>query len=66
MEKSLEQLSASKLRALLIEEVKSFIHDLECASSQQLSEKRKRLISISNKKKYPGTRPKLSFFCLIG
>jgi len=46
MEKPLEELSASNLRTLLIEEVKLFIQGLENGSSQELQQKRTRLISI--------------------
>jgi hypothetical protein len=46
MEKPLEELSASKLRNLLIEEVKAFVHCLDSAASHVLEEKRTRLILI--------------------
>ena len=46
MEIPLEQLSASKLRSLLIEEVKAFVQLLDNGSSQELDCKRTRLISI--------------------
>ena len=46
MEIPLEQLSASKLRSLLIEEVKLFVQLLDNGSSQELDGKRTRLISI--------------------
>ena len=46
MEKPLEDLSASSLRNLLIEEVKAFVKCLDSSATQELEEKRKRLISI--------------------
>jgi hypothetical protein len=46
MEIPLEQLSASKLRTLLIEEVKSFVESLDKGISQELEEKRRHLIMI--------------------
>ncbi|HXB09498.1 MAG TPA: hypothetical protein VNW04_20370 [Puia sp.] len=48
MQKPIEHLSASKLRTLLIEEVKSFIQSLETGTSEELQEQRTRLISIFN------------------
>ena len=46
MEKPLEDLSASSLRNLLIEEVKAFVKCLDSSATQELEEKRKRLILI--------------------
>ena len=56
MENLLEILSASALRKLLIEEVKSFVECLDKASSEELQQKRSRLIAIykavTEKEKY--------------
>jgi len=46
MEKPLEDLSASHLRSLLIEEVKAFVKCLDSCATQELEEKRNRLILI--------------------
>ncbi|GGB20153.1 hypothetical protein [Puia dinghuensis] len=46
MKKPLEELSASNLRSLLIEEVKAFVECLDSSATHELEEKRKRLILI--------------------
>jgi hypothetical protein len=62
MEKPLERLSASKLRTLLIEEVRSFVELLDAATVDELAEKRSRLCYIF---KLLGEREKLEALPII-